>query len=255
MSVGSWDIIQQMTPALYKERVKINATGMTDMMTEQIIGHFAGQANTYENLMERLVPQYKKQHEIINELLPENLDEQLRILDLGCGNGVLSELALKKLPNAYVVGFDLTPKMLEAYEENLSAYQGRYELMLGDYRFDSIGSNYDIVLAGLTLQHLTWGERKDFYKLIYTILNQNGSFILNDIIIDKDWDTRKFQYSSWMQFISANGEDPEFWLDKHLTKDYPVTLEDHFQWLEQAGFAKMDCYWRFHNFAITMAVK
>jgi len=244
-----------MTPALYKERVKINATGMTDMMTEQIIGHFAGQANTYENLMERLVPQYKKQHEIIYELLPENLDEQLRILDLGCGNGVLSELVLKKLPNAYVVGFDLTPKMLEAYEENLSAYRGRYELMLGDYRFDSIGSSYDIVLAGLTLQHLTWGERKDFYKLIYSILNQNGSFILNDIIIDEDWDTRKFQYSSWMQFIAANGEDPEFWLDKHLTKDYPVTQEDHFQWLEQAGFAKMDCYWRYHNFAISMAVK
>lgn len=225
------------------------------MITEQIIGHFAGQANTYENLMEKLVPQYKKQHEIIYELLPESSDEQLRILDLGCGNGILSELVLKKLPNAFVVGFDLTPKMLEEYEENLSAYRGRYELMLGDYRFDSIGSSYDIVLAGLTLQHLTWGERKDFYKLIYSILNQNGSFILNDIIIDEDWDTRKFQYSSWMQFIAANGEDPEFWLDKHLTKDYPVTLEDHFQWLEQAGFAKMDCYWRYHNFAISMSVK
>jgi hypothetical protein len=40
-----------------------------------------------------------------------------------------------------------------------------------------------------------------------------------------------------------------------MTKDYPVTLEDHFKWLGQAGFSKMDCYWRFHNFAITMAVK
>ncbi|MDH3921190.1 MAG: methyltransferase domain-containing protein, partial [Desulfobulbaceae bacterium] len=86
------------------------------MITEQIIGHFAGQANTYENLMEKLVPQYKKQHEIIYELLPENSDKQLRILDLGCGNGILSELVLKKLPNAFVVGFDLTPKMLEEYE-------------------------------------------------------------------------------------------------------------------------------------------
>jgi len=225
------------------------------MMTEQIIGHFAGQANQYENLMERLVPQYRKQHEIIYELLPEESDMELRVLDLGCGNGILSELVLKKLPNAYVVGFDLTPKMLEAYEENLSAYRGRYELQLGDYRFDSLGSNYDIVLAGLTLQHLTWGERKDFYKHIYTILNPNGSLILNDIIIDEDWDTRKDQYSSWMEFIASNGEDPEFWLDRHLTKDYPVTLEDHFQWLEQAGFSKTDCYWRFHNFAITMAVK
>ena len=225
------------------------------MMTDHIIGHFAGQANTYENLMERLVPQYKKQHEIIDELLPENSDKPLRVLDLGCGNGALSELVLKKLPNAYVVGFDLTPKMLEAYEENLSAYKGRFELLLGDYRFDSLGSSYDIVMAGLTLQHLTWGERQDFYTLIYSILNPNGLFILNDIIIDEDWDTRKSQYSSWMQFIAANGEDPEFWLDKHMRKDYPVTLEDHFKWLAQAGFSKKDCYWRFHNFSITMAVK
>jgi len=219
------------------------------------MGHFASQANTYENLMERLVPQYKIQHEILYELLPDNSEEQLRVLDLGCGNGVLSEIVLKKLPNAYIVGFDLTPKMLEAYEKNLSSYRGRYELLLGDYRFDPIGSNYDIILAGLTLQHLTWGERIDFYKLIYSTLNRNGLFILNDIIIDKDWDTRKTQYSSWMEYIASNGEDPEFWLDKHLTKDYPVTLEDHFKWLEQAGFSKMDCYWRFHNFAITMAVK
>ncbi|UCD65387.1 MAG: methyltransferase domain-containing protein [Deltaproteobacteria bacterium] len=225
------------------------------MMTDQIIGHFAGQANQYDNLMERLVPHYKKQHEIIYELLPESTDKHFYVLDLGCGNGALSELVLKKLPNAKIVGFDLTPKMLEAYEENLSQYRGRYELMLGDYRFESLGNNYDLVLAGLTLQHLTWGERKDFYKLIYNILNPNGSFILNDIIIDEDWDTRKLQYSTWKKFIASNGEDPEFWFDKHMTKDYPVTLEDHFKWLEKAGFSKTDCYWRFHNFAITMAVK
>jgi len=225
------------------------------MLTEETIEHFTERVNNCENLMERLVPQYKKQHEIIYELLPEYSDKRLRVLDLGCGNGVLSQLVLKKLPNAYVVGFDMTPKMIEAYEENLSPYRGRYELMLGDYRFDSIGSNYDIILAGLTLQHLTWGERKDFYTLIYDILNPNGLFILNDIIIDEDWDTRNLQYSSWMKFIASNGEDPDFWLDKHMTKDYPVTLEDHFKWLEQAGFSKMDCYWRFYNFAITMAIK
>jgi tRNA (cmo5U34)-methyltransferase len=225
------------------------------MMTDQVIGHFTGQANEYESLMQRLVPQYKEQHEIIYDLLPESSDRHFRVLDLGCGNGALSELVLKKLPNAYVIGFDLTPKMLEAYAENLSQYKGRYELKLGDYRFDSIGSNYDIVMAGLTLQHLTWGERKDFYKLIYSILNANGSFILNDIIIDEDWDTRKVHYSDWMSFMASNGEDPEFWFDKHMTKDYPVTPKDHFKWLEDAGFSKMECNWRFNNFAITSALK
>ena len=228
---------------------------VTAMKSEQIAAHFTQQAEGYKALMERLVPKYEKQHEIISDLLPEDTGTPLRVLDLGCGNGVLSELVLKKLPSAYVVGFDITPRMLAAYEENLAAYKGRYELILGDYRFDAIGSDYDIILAGLTLQHLTWGERKEFYNLIYSILKPNGSFILNDIIIDEDWDTRSRQYSSWLEFIESNGEDPQYWYDRHITKDYPATLEDHFQWLEKAGFSRVECHWRFHNFAVSSAVK
>ena len=225
------------------------------MVTDQIIGHFEKQVHEYECLMERLVPRYKKQHEIIYDLLPQDTERKIRVLDLGCGNGALSKLVLKKLPNAHVVGFDLTPKMLEAYVKNLSEYRGKYELMQGDYRFDPIGSNYDIVLAGLTLQHLTWGQRKNFYRLIYTILNPKGSFISNDIIIDEDWDIRNKQYDNWMKFIKSNGEDPQYWFEKHMHKDYPVTLEDHTKWLKDAGFSKVECHWRYYNFAITSAIK
>ena len=225
------------------------------MVTDQIIGHFEKQVHEYDCLMQKLVPRYKKQHEIIYDLLPESTTKKIRVLDLGCGNGALSKLVLKKLPNAHVIGFDITPKMLEAYIENLSEYRGRYELMQGDYRFDSIGNNYDIVLAGLTLQHLTWGQRKSFYRLINTILKPEGSFISNDIIIDEDWDIRNRQYDNWLKFIKSNGEDPEYWFDKHMKKDYPITLEDHFKWLKEAGFHKLECHWRHNNFAITSAVK
>jgi tRNA (cmo5U34)-methyltransferase len=225
------------------------------MVTDRIIEHFERQVYNYEILMEKLVPQYKKQHEIIYDLLPADSKKEVSVLDLGCGNGALSKLVLKKLPNAHVIGFDLTPKMLEAYVENLSEYSGRYELIQGDYRFDSIGGNYDIVLAGLTLQHMTWGQRKDFYRLIHNILTPKGSFILNDIIIDEDWDIRKQQYDNWKKFIKSNGEDPQYWFEKHMHKDYPVTLEDHIQWLKDAGFSKVECHWRYYNFAITSANK
>ena len=225
------------------------------MVTDEIVGHFDKQVHEYEILMEKLVPQYKKQHEIIYDLLPMNTGEEIRILDLGCGNGILSRLALEKLPSGHVVGFDLTPQMLESYVENLSNYSGRFELIQGDYRFDPMGSNYDIILAGLTLQHLTWGQRKDFYRMISNILNTGGSFILNDIVIDEDWDTRNQQYDNWLKFIESNGEDPAYWFDKHMNKDYPVTLEDHFKWLEVAGFSQVKCHWRHNNFAVTSAVK
>jgi tRNA (cmo5U34)-methyltransferase len=225
------------------------------METEKIAAHFERQVHEYENLMEKLVPRYRKQHKIIQNLLHDDTGGKIRVLDLGCGNGVLSKLVLKKNPNAYVVGFDLTPKMLEVCLENLSIFNGRYELIQGDYRFDSMGGEYDMVLAGLTLHHLTWGQRKDFYKLIYDILTIGGSFILNDIIIDEDWETRNKQYDNWLRFIASNGEDPEYWYNKHKNKDFPVTLEDHFRWLQEAGFSEAKCHWRYDNFAVTSAIK
>ncbi len=44
--------------------------------------------------MVKLIPQYLEQHEIICELLPKE-DRDHRVLDLGCGNGVLIALNYK----------------------------------------------------------------------------------------------------------------------------------------------------------------
>ena len=225
------------------------------MKQKQVIEHFSKQADEYEKLMVRIVPQYRKQHEIIYDLLPIEKTRKYRVLDLGCGNGILSELVFKKLPRSFIVGFDLTEDMLKAFNKKLSGYSGQFELKPGDYRTDSIGANYDIVLAGLTLHHLTWDERKKFYKTIYYALNEDGIFISRDIIIDEDPDVKTYQYSLWKNYMRSKGEDPEFWFAKHMEKDHPITLSDHFMWLKEAGFVKIACQWRLYNFAITTAVK
>ena len=225
------------------------------MRPANIIEHFGQQADAYEILMERLVPLYQKQHSAIYEILPETNDADMRVLDLGCGNGILSELVLKRYPQANVVGIDRTPNMLKAYKKKLEQYRERYELILGDYRFEPIGINYDIILTGLTLHHLTWGERRDFYKVLHKALKPNGCFISSDIIIDEDWTTREKQYDVWKEFMESNGEDAEFWYNKHMEKDFPVTLSDHFKWLADVGFRNPACHWRYNNFAITSAEK
>lgn len=224
------------------------------MKQDQVKEHFAKQADNYTELMARIVPQYLDQHQIINSLLPAG-DKSYRALDLGCGNGILSELVLRKLPNSFVIGFDLTDDMLDAYEKNLSNYVNRFECKQGDFRKDSIGNEYDIIIAGLSLHHLTWEERKKFYKCLYSDLNPGGIFISRDIIIDEDHEIRNHQYSYWKEFMKSQGEDPEFWYSKHLEKDYPVTLTNHFEWLKNSGFTNVGCYWRLFNFAITLAEK
>lgn len=178
-----------------------------------------------------------------------------RVLDLGCGNGVLSELVFHKLPDSYVVGFDLTELMLQEFENNLSKYSGRFELIQGDFNRDAIGNDYDIIIAGLTLHHLTCEQRGNFYKKLYSALNEGGLLIARDIIIDEDQEVRKDQYGYWKEFMKSKGEDAEFWYSKHKEKDHPITLTDHFAWLRNAGFSKVACQWRLYNFAITTAEK
>ena len=227
---------------------------VTVMEKKQVQEHFAKQADSYEELMARLVPGYRQQNEVIGALLADD-ERTYRILDLGCGNGVLSEMVLEKLPGSYVVSFDLTNNMLEACGKKLARYTGRFELKQGDFRTEPIGSGYDIVIAGLSLHHLTWQERESFYKEIYSSLNNGGMFISRDIIIDEDETVRQWHISLWKLHMESMGEDPEFWYSKHLEKDHPVTLADHFAWLERAGFSRTACHWRLFNFAITSAEK
>lgn len=217
--------------------------------------HFAQQASDYEALMIRLVPQYLEQHKIISNLLPNDNSKNYKILDLGCGNGVLSEIVLKKLPNVHLVGFDITNEMLNAYEQKISKYTNSYELIQGDYKTDSIGDSYDIILTGMTLHHLNWDERKVFYQKLFNSANKNAVYISNDIIIDENKDVREHQYYLWKEFMKNQGEDPEFWYEKHIQKDFPIILSNHFDWLKEAGFQQGACYWRMYNFAITRAIK
>lgn len=222
------------------------------MKQHQVQEHFARQADEYEELMVRLVPQYLFQHQVIQDLLPDE-DRQYRVLDLGCGNGVLSELVFHKLPRARIVGFDLTENMLQAYRKKLARFADRFSLQSGDFRVDPLGSGYDIILAGLTLHHLTWQERRPFYRSIYQALNSGGKFIARDIIIDEDPAVTEDHYCLWKKFMAAQGEDPEFWYAKHREKDHPMTLTDHFSWLREAGFTQTACHWRLYNFALTSA--
>ncbi len=150
------------------------------MKQEHVQEHFAKQADEYEQLMVKLAPQYLEQHQIIYTLLPRE-DRNYSVLDLGCGNGVLSELVFQKLPHAFVVGFDLTENMLQAFEKKLANHTGKFELKQGDFRTDPIGTGYDIIIAGLTLHHLTWEQRKKFYQTLYSALNKEGLLLARDI--------------------------------------------------------------------------
>ena len=115
--------------------------------------------------------------------------EGTRILDVGCGSGILGMLALK-FGAAYSVGTDLDPCAIEATYENMEVNgisKDRYEVMIGNIIDDKevqdkVGYGcYDIVVANILADVLV--------QLTPVIVNQmkpGGIYITSGIIDDKE---------------------------------------------------------------------
>lgn len=217
--------------------------------------HFAAQADSYIELMEKLVPNYLDGQETMIDLIQCDVNKPIKVLDLGCGNGILSQLVFKKFPNAKIVGFDITKEMLDTYVNKLEKHKDKFEVIQGDFKTNDFGKNYDVVLTGLTLQHLNPNERKEIFQKIFNSLNKNGIYITRDIIVSHNKKETKNLYDQWIKYMNSCSEDGNIWYDKHIQKDFPQTVNDLVSWQQEVGFKNVKVEIQNINFAILSASK
>lgn len=219
------------------------------METENVREHFRVQVPQYADLMRRLIPFYDEQRDLMRALIPFERDAPLRVLDLGCGPGLLAADLLTEFPRAMLTLFDLTTEMIEACRSRLQG-NDRVEYRVGDFRTDDLGSGYDLIIASLSLHHLTVSERPAFFRRAYHSLLPGGHLITAEVVLDESPEVRQRQYELWRRYMTAQGEDGDAWYQKHLAKDHPVEVSALLAMLSEAGFASAGCFWRYLNFAI-----
>lgn len=112
-----------------------------------------------------------------------------KILDVGCGSGILGMLALK-FGAAYCVGTDLDPCAIEATHENMErndVAKEKYEVMIGNIIDDGevqkhVGfEEYDMVAANILAEVLV-----PLTPVIKKHLKPGGIYITSGIIDDKE---------------------------------------------------------------------
>ena len=115
--------------------------------------------------------------------------DKTRILDVGCGSGILGMLALK-FGAAYAVGTDLDPCAIDATHENMKENgvpKEQYEVMIGNIIDDKAIQDhvgyacYDIVAANILADVLVM-----LTPVIVSQLKPGGIYITSGIIDDKE---------------------------------------------------------------------
>ena len=185
----------------------------------------------------------------------------LRILDVCCGTGILTEKVAKRFPNAEFVGVDFSTRMLEIAKQRMKNYNFKsFVSDICDKKTMKLlsGCGFDVVISSFGLHNVHGLKNKQQAILnIIEHLNKGGLYITCDLLKGKNNKEEKHFYNFQKQWLlkTFNEQETQNWLDLLDEEDDPETLEDNYKLLENAGLKDCKLIWQKEFLAIWQAKK
>ncbi|MDP9118197.1 MAG: class I SAM-dependent methyltransferase [Actinomycetota bacterium] len=102
----------------------------------------------------------------------------LRVLDVGCGTGMLLREMVARIPNAIeLVGADPAERMLAVARTRAEGNERFVECVAEDLPFAS--GHFDLVISTTSFDH--WGDQSAGLAEVRRVLRPGGTFVLADI--------------------------------------------------------------------------
>lgn len=176
-------------------------------------------------------------------MLLEALPEQVaRFLDLGTGAGRLLALVRSHHPDAEAIGLDSSEPMLSRAKERFDG-DPLIELREHDLRTPLIETGTaDVVVSGLAIHHLEDERKRELFGEIHALLAPGGVFANLDLVRSAS----PGLHERFRREIGRTEDDPT---------DRLAGLAEQMSWLRGAGFAEVDCHFKWLELALMVAVK
>ena len=136
-------------------------------------------SSKYSDLIKKCVPRYD---ELLNTmfLYLEPDFKPLRILDLGCGTGNLTQRILEQFPDAQIDALDLSEDILEESRKRF-ANKSNMNYLQADFKSMNLPlGNYDLVMSSIAIHHVEDPFKLKLYTKVYQSLKKGGIFIFAD---------------------------------------------------------------------------
>jgi len=191
------------------------------------------------------IPHRTEGEAVVLELLPPGRSSPpQRVLDLGTGDGRLLALVRLARPSAAGVALDFSPTMLDAARQRFASDPA---VSLVSHNLDAplpdLGV-FDAVVSSVAIHHLHPERQRALYGEIFACLAPGGLFANLEHVSSPT----PALHAAFYQALggSIQTEDPS---------NQCVPLDAHLDWLRLAGFADVDCFWKWRELALVAGVK
>jgi len=216
-------------------------------------------SKNYLEKADSYIPERRRMIGIMSSLFDYSFHDkrETRVLDLGCGDGVLTEALVTKQNSLSATLVDGSQIMLQKARERLKLHR---QLSFVQASFQDILTgrvlleNYDFCVSSMAIHHLDMKEKAALYMYISGHLNSGGCFVNIDVVLPPSEELEGWYFSHWRNWmqkvfdrINIKDEVPEDVILRYkdpASMNRPDTLEDQLGALKDAGLSEVDCYYK-----------
>lgn len=230
---------------------------MQDQVMKEEKWTFDGEVTAcFDNMLERSIPDYFTMRYLVGELGKKKITSPDDIIvDLGCSIGGSIE-PFVDLGNK-ILGIEVSDSMYEKCKERFASYP-QVEIAKSDFVEDFPSVRAKLIMSILSIQFTPIEERWRVIKSIYESLAEGGCFIFVEKIIPSSAEADALFTEAYYDMKRKHGYTEEQIAAKRKSLSgvlVPVLPMDNEHFLQDAGFRKVECFWRCLNFAGWIAFK
>lgn len=215
----------------------------------------------FDDMVGRSIPFYREVIEATAQLLQRLLLSGDTVYDLGCATGS-SLLALSRLLPAEglrFIGIDNSQAMLDKarLKAELHGKTDQVSFLLEDIvDFDHPGAG--AIVLNYTLQFIRPLQRPDFLRRLAASLRPGGVLLMSEKTTSHQPRLNRHFIDIYHEFKKSRGySELEIARKREALENVliPFSADENRTMLSQAGFAEVECYFRWFNFSSLVAVK
>lgn len=212
---------------------------------------FDAGAREYDALRPKLIPCFDDFYGSALQQIPFGPDDAFDVLDLGAGTGLLAGLIAQRFPKARLTLIDLAEEMLDRARER---FEGRTDVRIiaADYSATELPGQFHVIASALSIHHLEHDEKRVLFRRILHSLTPGGVFVNADDVLAPSQRLHAEYMAEWERQVRLNGvTDEQLTAAQDRQKhDRLAPLLDQLRWLNDAGFADVDCYYKYLTFSV-----
>jgi tRNA (cmo5U34)-methyltransferase len=123
---------------------------------------------------------------------------------------------------------------------------------VADYATANLGGPYDAIVSALSIHHLDDATKRSLFNSIFSALRPGGAFVNAEQVAGPTPALDELYKKLWLEQVREAGATPDQIADSLYRQqdDRCASVEDQLDWLREAGFSDVDCWFKDNRFAV-----